>query len=89
MEALPLPDELARRAAELGFRTTAGDYSRLENRLTALRDVMRAVREIDVSAHEPAPAFAPGARIDRESGGSSTGTPHRKPNRRRSRRRNP
>jgi hypothetical protein len=59
-EPFPSPEELARRAGELGFSTTADDYRHIENRLTVLRNVLRVVRGIDISAHEPAPSFAPG-----------------------------
>lgn len=68
MPTEPAHDELARRAAELGFRTTADDYRRIGNRLVALRTVLDVVSSIDVSAFEPAPTFEPPAAPGRATG---------------------
>ncbi|MBI4305538.1 MAG: hypothetical protein HY678_04385 [Chloroflexi bacterium] len=55
----PSPEELARRAAELGFKSTAEDYRRLENRLGGLQATLDAVRALDVLGYEPASTFGP------------------------------
>ena len=52
-------EELARRASELGFKTTAEDYRLIENRLKTLQTVLDVVRGIDVEGFEPASTFAP------------------------------
>jgi hypothetical protein len=54
-------EELARRAAEMGFSTTADDYRNIQNRLTALQNVLNVVRSVDVTDSEPANTFQPGA----------------------------
>lgn len=54
-------DELARRAAALGFNTSPDDYRKIENRLKALATTLELVRGIDVSSCEPASTFTSGA----------------------------
>ena len=55
----PSHEELARRAAELGFATSADEYRKIENRLRTLRTTLDVVRGIDVTVHEPASTPVP------------------------------
>lgn len=54
-------EELARRAAELGFTTSPDDYRQIENRLKALLATLELVRGIDVADYEPASTFTAAA----------------------------